>query len=517
MAGLALVLEAAYTHKLTSVLLVALIALSYLVTYRIFFHPLSRYPGPFLGKFTDYYSFYGVYKQNRTKLQYELLQKYGSPVRVSTNELVFSDVKTVSEIYGQSSNMPEKERTISEALSATGESSLLNTVNRIQHGRIRRLLSHGFSLRSLVDSEHIIAEKIELYVNQTFSRGADKSAGPLDIYTKTNELFLDIISQLSFDQSFNCLGDETSTALRDVDSFGRVVPPQAFFPGFRYLPFASIREGFQGVSRLKDFARDCVTKHIQKSKAGSDSNSILTNMFDAQDAESGSKLTMGEIIENTIIFLVAGTGTTSATLIYLIWECGRRPEVMRRLTEEIRETFPDPNQMPTYAEAAKLVGEPTPPLKSLLTSFSTQKYLSNVVDETLRLWGPLNTGIPRMSTGRTIAGDYFPAGVGISNNPYATARDPDVFPSPEEYNPDRWNNASAEMRLMSRPFSIGPRNCIGRHLALMGLYVTVSRVFQLFDVTTDPSMTEFRMRQKDQGVFSPWDETLLVWVKRAKL
>ncbi|KEF53378.1 uncharacterized protein A1O9_10353 [Exophiala aquamarina CBS 119918] len=499
MAGLALAIEAAHAHKLISLIIFALIALGYVITYRVFFHPLSRYPGPFLGKFTDFYSFYGVYKQSRTKLQYEFLQKYGSPVRVSTNELVFSDVKTVSEIYGQSSTIPEKERTISEALSATGEGSLLNTVDRVQHGRIRRLLSHGFSLRSLLDSERIIAEKIELYVELAFRRGAGESAAPRDIYIKTHELFLDIISQLSFDQSFNCLSDAKSTALRDVDSFGRVVPPQAFFPGFRYLPFASIREGFRGVYRLEAFARDCVTRQMQNSKTSPDSDSILTNMFNAQDAESGSKLTMGEIIENTIIFLVAGTSTTAVTLLYLIWECGRRPEIMRRLTEEIRAAFPNPDELPTYAEASKL------------------KYLSNVVDETLRLWGPLNTGIPRISTGRMIAGEYFPAGVGISNNPYATARDPDAFPNPEEYEPDRWNNASTEMRLMSRPFSIGPRNCIGRHLALIGLYVTVTRIFQLFDVTTDPSMTEEKMRQKDQGVFSPWDETLLVRVKLANV
>lgn len=360
MAGLALLLEAAYAHKPVSVILVALIALTYGITYRIFFHPLSRFPGPFFGKFTDFYSFYGVYKQSRTKLQYEFLQKYGSPVRVSTNELVFSDVKTISEIYGQSSTIPEKERTISEALSATGEGSLLNTVDRVQHGRIRRLLSNGFSLRSLLDSERLISEKIELYVDLTFRRGAGGSSGPQDIYTKTHELFLDIISQLSFDQSFNCLSDEMSTALRDVDSFGRVVPPQAFFPGFRYLPFASIREGFRGVSRLEAFARDCVTRQMQKPKTGLGSDSILTNMFNAQDAESGSKLTMGEIIENTIIFLVAGTSTTAVTLLYLIWECGRRPEIMRRLTEEIRVAFPDPNEMPTYAEASKLVGESPP-------------------------------------------------------------------------------------------------------------------------------------------------------------
>lgn len=493
-----LVLELVYEHKWAFVLLLAISSLVGVAISRTFFHPLSRYPGPFLGRFTDFYSFYGVYKQNRTKLQCEFLQKYGSPVRFSTNELVFSDLKTVSEIYGQSSSMPEKDRVISEALSATGEASLLNLVDKVQHGRVRRLLSHGFSLRSLLDSESVIAEKVELFIDLVLRRGTVTGVEtPTDIYRKTHELYLDIISRLGFGQSFNCLIDESSTALHDVDAFGRVVPPQAFFPGFRYLPIASIREGFSGVARLERFARECVNKHMQGVKGASDQRSILSNMFDARDAESGTKLTMEEIVENTIIFLVAGSSTTAVTVTYLVWECGRRPDVMKKLVQEIRAAFPDPDKMPNYTEASKL------------------KYLSNVIDETLRLWGPLNTGIPRISTGRTIGGEYFKPGVGISNNPYATARDPQVFPDPYTFNPGRWDDATVDMRLMSRPFSIGPRNCIGRHLALIGLYLTVTRMFQLFDVTTDPSMTESRMRQRDQGVFSPWDETLLVWAKPA--
>jgi cytochrome P450 len=355
MASLALVLKAAQTHKWQFLILAILAGLTYVIVHRIFLHPLARYPGPLLGKFTDFYSFYGVYNQNRTKLQYDFLQKYGSPVRFSTNELVFSDLKTVSEIYGQSSSMPDKERTISEALSATGEASLLNTVNRVQHGRIRRLLSNGFSLRSLLDAESVIAEKIDLYVDLTFRRGADASAGPRDIYTKNHELFLDIISKLGFGQSFNCLGDPTSAALQDVDAFGKVVPPQAFFPGFRYLPIESIREGFKGVARLISFARGCVTKHMEGSKERSDSKSILSNMFDARDTESDSRLTMEEIVENTIIFLVAGTSTTAVTLTYVIWECGRRPEIMKKIVEEIRTAFPDRTKVPTYTEASKLV------------------------------------------------------------------------------------------------------------------------------------------------------------------
>jgi cytochrome P450 len=68
---------------------------------------------------------------------------------------------------------------------------------------------------------------------------------------------------------------------------------------------------------------------------------------------------------------------------------------------------------------------------------------------------------------------------------------------------------------MSRPFSIGPRNCIGRHLALVGIYLTLARAIQLFDITADPSMTDKMMKQRDSGILTPWDEKLLLRIKFA--
>lgn len=63
---------------------------------------------------------------------------------------------------------------------------------------------------------------------------------------------------------------------------------------------------------------------------------------------------------------------------------------------------------------------------------------------------------------------------------------------------------------MSRPFSYGPRNCIGKHLADIGLHLTLARLYQLYDIMIEPSMTDEMMRQKDRGVCAPWDEKLLV-------
>lgn len=133
-----------------------------------------------------------------------------------------------------------------------------------------------------------------------------------------------------------------------------------------------------------------------------------------------------------------------------------------------------------------------------------------MIEESLRLWGPLSSHSPRVSPGKVIAGKYVPAGVIVGSNPYATARDPSVFPQPEVFDPSRWEKATSMMRLMSRPFSSGPRNCIGKHLAEINLRLAVTRLYQLYDIVPDVSMTEAVMQPMDVGAFKLWEERCLL-------
>jgi cytochrome P450 len=139
-----------------------------------------------------------------------------------------------------------------------------------------------------------------------------------------------------------------------------------------------------------------------------------------------------------------------------------------------------------------------------------QPYLQACIDETLRLYGPLSSGFPRVSPGRHISGEYVPEGTIVSTSAYITARDPTVFADPLEYIPERWLDATPEMRNSWRPFSYGPRNCIGKHLAEIGLNLTLARLYQLYDIKIDPSMTDDMMRPCDRGVTFPWGKKLLV-------
>ena len=69
------------------------------ITYQRWFHPLSKYPGPFLASLTDLWKAYQM-TQRRLPYKYaELHEKYGPVIRVGPNSLSFSDPNAIAPIY----------------------------------------------------------------------------------------------------------------------------------------------------------------------------------------------------------------------------------------------------------------------------------------------------------------------------------------------------------------------------------------------------------------------------------
>ena len=66
---------------------------------------------------------------------------------------------------------------------------------------------------------------------------------------------------------------------------------------------------------------------------------------------------------------------------------------------------------------------------------------------------------------------------------YLMHRDPEAFPDPDKFDPERWLNPDGlrlrEKRLVA--FSRGNRQCLGQPLAICELYVTLGQVFRRFD------------------------------------
>ena len=93
--------------------------------------------------------------------------------------------------------------------------------------------------------------------------------------------------------------------------------------------------------------------------------------------------------------------------------------------------------------------------------------------------------------GLWISGTYFPPGTDIGVPHYAIHHNEAYYPDSFAYKPERWiidekTGVSEESVALAQsafcPFSIGPRGCVGRALAMKEIMVVVARLIWLFEM-----------------------------------
>jgi len=119
-------------------------------------------------------------------------------------------------------------------------------------------------------------------------------------------------------------------------------------------------------------------------------------------------------------------------------------------------------------------------------------YLNAVVNEGLRLHTTVSGGLPRIvpAGGMTILGRHFKEGTCVSVPTYSMHRNEAVWgETANEFYPERWLDADAEtkarMQQCFAPFSVGPRACIGRNLALMQLHILIATLFSRYHIVLE--------------------------------
>jgi cytochrome P450 len=205
-------------------------------------------------------------------------------------------------------------------------------------------------------------------------------------------------------------------------------------------------------------------------------------LLNAKDPETGAGFNMNELWGESNLLIIAGSDTTSTAMSGTFFYLAHNPAAMERLCKEIRETFSDVEEIVT---GPKLSG---------------CSFLRACIDETLRMTPPVAGVLPRqvLSGGMEIDGKHIPAGVDVGVPIYAIQHNPEYYPRPFDYLPERWLSDPSANPLHSRladaqsafnPFSIGPRGCIGKGLAYVELTVTIARVLYLYDFRLAPGTT----------------------------
>lgn len=193
-------------------------------------------------------------------------------------------------------------------------------------------------------------------------------------------------------------------------------------------------------------------------------------------ATTPEKLSTRNIVVVLSANVFAGSDTTATALRAIIYFLLKHPEKMAKLVREIDDAdktgmFSD---LITYKE-----------------STANLPYLDAVVKESVRLFPSIGLLLERHvpAQGPKICRVEFAAGTIVGCNAWVTQRDPDVFPDPDTFNPERWLEAGeAQLRKMDRAFFAfggGTRTCLGKHISLMEMTKVVPQLLREFELSFD--------------------------------
>jgi cytochrome P450 len=97
------------------------------------------------------------------------------------------------------------------------------------------------------------------------------------------------------------------------------------------------------------------------------------------------------------------------------------------------------------------------------------EYLNACIRETLRLYPPIASGLPRFvpEGGAAISGEFLPGGTTVYVSHYPAYHSSLNFFEPDQFRPERWlvdadPKFSKDDETVFQPFSYGPRNCVGK-------------------------------------------------------
>lgn len=150
-----------------------------------------------------------------------------------------------------------------------------------------------------------------------------------------------------------------------------------------------------------------------------------------------------------LLNIMSGSETTATMLSGITYYLCKNPNVLTKLTTEIRKA---------YAFEPEAVSQ---------LPFQGLPYLNACIEESLRIFPLAHVSLPRIVPpgGATVCGDWLPGGTSVGVTPWAASHSQQNFKQAEDFIPERWLGGKEwenKNKKAAQAFSYGPRNCLGR-------------------------------------------------------
>jgi len=333
-----------------------------------------------------------------------------------------------------------------------------------------------------------------------------KDLNEVDIMLTYQTIAGEVIGRLFFGAKFSeyIVGGKPVTAfLADLEEhLGRQGPTLGYLffgaNGIKkgYLPGS--RELMRKTSQFQEFARQIIEEKTaalkNKKQAGEAQGKTLIDILLSQrEKTTDDAFDTQEIIDEFITFFGAGMDTTGHIIAMMAYFYSQNPQYHERMHEEIDKFFADPS-------------------KVTLDDLNQMDFMSAWIKETSRLGTPSASYVDRISLEDHKLGDLtIKKGTLVNLNSIFNNFNPNYHDEADSFKPERWLTDSKTMESMKKepyvfiPFSSGPRNCIGQHLATAEMKIIFSLFVKKFDFTLKP---DYKLRMIQRIMYEPYDRLI---------
>jgi len=251
-----------------------------------------------------------------------------------------------------------------------------------------------------------------------------------------------ITLEIILETVFGIHGGERMAPLRDAlrDFLDLTTDPKALAPALLVGP--------ERIRRVPAFRRRIervdalILGEIAERRAAEDlsEREDVLSMLVAARHEDGSPMSDAEIRDELLTLLVAGHETTATALSWAVERLVRHPEKLERLRAEAQ------------------TGE--------------EAYLTATIQETLRLRPVIVLVLRRLTEPVELGGYELPAGVTVAPSIHLIHRDPEIYPDPHAFLPERFLDDPPGTYTWI-PFGGGIRRCLGASFAQFEMAVVL--------------------------------------------
>lgn len=344
---------------------------------------------------------------------------------------------------------PEK---LFEFLAPLQESDNLQTIPAEEHTPWRRVLLSVLAARP--SHEAHFGQFVTLAIELADRWAESASDGPIALQQQLSQLSLRMICDYALGSGL----DSPEQAGRIVSAFEDVLTEQLARLYQVDLPGTDQERGVRA-QRALTYLRGIVDGVLAAHQDGG-SPTVGSDLIAALAAAGQSP---ARIRDTVLMTLLAAHHTTGVAISWTLYLLAQHPDAADRVVEELARVVGD-RPAPDYADLKHLT------------------YLNMVLKESMRLYPPGPYGA-REATEDLCVGEYtISAGTTIFYPIWAVHLNPEYWPSPEVFRPERFaaQESATRPRLAYIPFGVGPRSCEGAALAMIEAELVLAVLLKRF-------------------------------------